>query len=236
MGSGAFMPTYEKSEQLAESIVQVANGAGCNTTALLTDMNEVLASSAGNAVEVREAVQFLTGEYRNPRLFEVTMALCVEMLVSGKLASDRDDARQKLQAVLDNGKAAEVFGRMVAAQKGPKDFVENYSKYLPTAVLSKAVYAPQAGIITQMDTRALGMSVVTLGGGRRKASDSIDYSVGLSDIAALGSKVDTQTPLAIIHANSEKSWEEAAKEVRAAMIIGDKAPEATPMVYRQISE
>ncbi|CAG9410362.1 thymidine phosphorylase [Providencia sp. wls1943] len=236
VGSGAFMPTYEKSEQLAESIVQVANGAGCNTTALLTDMNEVLASSAGNAVEVREAVQFLTGEYRNPRLFEVTMALCVEMLVSGKLASDRDDARQKLQAVLDNGKAAEVFGRMVAAQKGPKDFVENYSKYLPTAVLSKAVYAPQAGIITQMDTRALGMSVVTLGGGRRKASDPIDYSVGLSDIAALGSKVDTQTPLAIIHANSEKSWEEAAKEVRAAMIIGDKAPEATPMVYRQISE
>ncbi|UBX47506.1 thymidine phosphorylase [Providencia alcalifaciens] len=236
VGSGAFMPTYEKSEQLAESIVQVANGAGCNTTALLTDMNEVLASSAGNAVEVREAVQFLTGEYRNPRLFEVTMALCVEMLVSGKLASDRDDARQKLQAVLDNGKAAEVFGRMVAAQKGPKDFVENYSKYLPTAVLSKAVYAPQAGIITQMDTRALGMSVVTLGGGRRKASDPIDYSVGLSDIVALGSKVDTQTPLAIIHANSEKSWEDAAKEVRAAMIIGDKAPEATPMVYRQISE
>ncbi|ATG15096.1 thymidine phosphorylase [Providencia alcalifaciens] len=236
VGSGAFMPTYEKSEQLAESIVQVANGAGCNTTALLTDMNEVLASSAGNAVEVREAVQFLTGEYRNPRLFEVTMALCVEMLVSGKLAANREDARQKLQAVLDNGQAAEVFGRMVAAQKGPKDFVENYNKYLPTAVLSKAVYAPQAGIITQMDTRALGMSVVTLGGGRRKATDPIDYSVGLSEIAALGSKVDTQTPLAIIHANSEKSWEDAAKEVRAAMIIGDKAPEATPMVYRQISE
>ncbi|MDD9341083.1 thymidine phosphorylase [Providencia heimbachae] len=236
VGSGAFMPTYEKSEQLAESIVQVANGAGCKTTALLTDMNEVLASSAGNAVEVREAVQFLTGEYRNPRLYEVTMALCVEMLVSGTLATDRADARKKLQAVLDNGKAAEVFGRMVAAQKGPADFVENYDKYLPTAVLSKAVYAPKDGIITQMDTRALGMSVVTLGGGRRKATDPIDYSVGLSDIAALGSKVDTKTPLAMIHANSEKAWEEAAKEVRDAMIIGDKAVESTPMVYRQISE
>lgn len=103
-------------------------------------------------------------------------------------------------------------------------------------MLSKAVYAPKDGIITQMDTRALGMSVVTLGGGRRKATDPIDYSVGLSDIAALGAKVDTQTPLAIIHANSEKAWEEAAKEVREAMVIGDKAPEATPMVYRQISE
>lgn len=236
VGSGAFMPTYEKSEQLAESIVKVANGAGCKTTALLTDMNEVLASSAGNAVEVREAVQFLTGEYRNPRLYEVTMALCVEMLVSGTLAASRDEARQKLQAVLDNGKAAEVFGRMVAAQKGPSDFVENYSKYLPTAVLNKAVYAEKSGIVSAMDTRALGMSVVTLGGGRRKATDPIDYSVGLSDIAALGATVDSQTPLAIIHANSEKAWEEAAKEVRAAMVISDKAPETTPMVYRQISE
>ncbi|WP_336194284.1 thymidine phosphorylase [Providencia stuartii] len=236
VGSGAFMPTYEKSEQLAESIVKVANGAGCKTTALLTDMNEVLASSAGNAVEVREAVQFLTGEYRNPRLYEVTMALCVEMLVSGTLAANRDEARQKLQAVLDNGKAAEVFGRMVAAQKSPSDFVENYSKYLPTAVLNKAVYAEKSGIVSAMDTRALGMSVVTLGGGRRKATDPIDYSVGLSDIAALGATVDSQTPLAIIHANSEKAWEEAAKEVRAAMVISDKAPETTPMVYRQISE
>lgn len=117
VGSGAFMPTYSLSADLAQAIVGVANGAGCKTTALLTDMNQVLASSAGNGVEVREAVRFLTGEYRNPRLLEVTMALCVEMLLSGGLAHDEADARAKLQAVLDNGKAAEVFGRMVAAQK-----------------------------------------------------------------------------------------------------------------------
>ncbi|HGN2302506.1 TPA: thymidine phosphorylase [Proteus mirabilis] len=236
VGSGAFMPTYQKSEELAESIVQVANGAGCQTTALLTDMNEVLASSAGNAVEVREAVQFLTGEYRNPRLFEVTMALCVEMLVSGRLADSRQQARQKLQDVLDNGKAAEVFARMVAAQNGPTDFVENYNKYLPTAVLSKPVFAEKAGFVTEMDTRALGMSVVTLGGGRRKATDAIDYSVGLSEIAALGTEINTDTPLAMIHANSEKSWQEAAAEVRKAMVIGETKRETSPMVYRQVSE
>uniref|UniRef100_A0A914XSF0 Deoxyribose-phosphate aldolase n=21 Tax=root TaxID=1 RepID=A0A914XSF0_9BILA len=149
VGSGAFMPTYELSEALAEAIVGVANGAGVRTTALLTDMNQVLASSAGNAVEVREAVQFLTGEYRNPRLFDVTMALCVEMLISGKLAKDDAEARAKLQAVLDNGKAAEVFGRMVAAQKGPTDFVENYAKYLPTAMLTKAVYADTEGFVSE---------------------------------------------------------------------------------------
>ena len=188
VGSGAFMPTYELSAALAEAIVGVANGAGVRTTALLTDMNQVLASSAGNAVEVREAVQFLTGEYRNPRLFDVTMALCVEMLISGKLAADDAEARAKLQAVLDNGKAAEVFGRMVAAQKGPSDFVENYANYLPTAMLSKAVYADTEGFISAMDTRALGMAVVSMGGGRRQASDTIDYSVGFTEMARLGDR------------------------------------------------
>ncbi|MDC9622581.1 thymidine phosphorylase [Xenorhabdus sp. XENO-7] len=238
VGSGAFMPTYEQSEQLAESIVSVANGAGCKTTALLTDMNQVLASSAGNALEVREAVQFLTGEYRNPRLFEVTMALSAEMLVSGNLAADRAEARRKLQVVLDNGKAAETFGRMVAAQKGPVDFVENYARYLPIASFSKPVFAGQNGIITEMDTRALGMSVVALGGGRRKATDPINYSVGLSDIVALGAVVNADTPLAMIYANSENDWQEAAEVVRKSIVLGiDVSTEtkaATPMVYRHI--
>ncbi|CDH05106.1 thymidine phosphorylase [Xenorhabdus bovienii str. oregonense] len=238
VGSGAFMPTYEQSEQLAESIVGVANGAGCKTTALLTDMNQVLASSAGNALEVREAVQFLTGEYRNPRLFEVTMALSVEMLVSGNLAADCAEARRKLQAVLDNGKAAETFERMVAAQKGPVDFVENYARYLPAASFSKPVFAGQNGIITEMDSRALGMSVVALGGGRRKATDPINYSVGLSDIVALGAEVNADTPLAMIHANNENHWQEAAEVVRKSIVLGiDVSTEtkaATPMVYRHI--
>ncbi|ACR67792.1 thymidine phosphorylase [Edwardsiella ictaluri] len=236
VGSGAFMPTFELSEALAQAIVGVANGAGCRTTALLTDMNQVLASSAGNALEVREAVQFLTGKARNPRLFEVTMALCVEMLISGKLAADQTEARSKLQAVLDNGRAAEIFGRMVAAQGGPRDFVERYDHYLPQAVLCKPVFAEQAGIITAMDTRALGMSVVGLGGGRRQASDSIDYSVGLTDMVRLGDSVDGQRPLAVVHARDEASWQQAAEAVRAAVTLGGCVPEPTPVVYRRITQ
>ena len=236
VGSGAFMPTFELSEALAQSIVGVANGAGCKTTALLTDMNQVLASSAGNAVEVRESVQFLTGEYCNPRLFEVTMALCAEMLISGNLAADQQDARNKLQAVLDNGKAAEIFGRMVAAQGGPADFVERYDSYLPQATLSKPVFAEHSGIITAMDTRELGMSVVGLGGGRRRATDSIDYSVGLTDMVRLGDSVDAQRPLAIVHASNEEDWQQAARAVRSAIVLGDKAPAENPVVYRRITE
>lgn len=236
VGSGAFMPTYELSESLAQAIVGVANGAGCKTTALLTDMNQVLASSAGNALEVREAVQFLTGAYRNPRLLEVTMALCSEMLISGGLAATAQEAQAKLQAVLDNGRAAEVFARMVAAQKGPVDFIERMDHYLPAPMLSKAVYADRPGIVGAMDTRALGMAVVSMGGGRRRASDSIDYSVGFSEMVQLGDSVDAQRPLAVIHAATEASWQEAAAAVKRAVAVGSEQPQVTPVIYRRISQ
>ena len=234
VGSGAFMPTFEASLDLAQAIVGVANGAGCTTTALLTDMNQVLASSAGNALEVREAVRFLTGVERNPRLLEVTLALCSEMLLSGKLADSEEEARGKLLQVLDNGQAADVFARMVAAQGGPADFVERHEAYLPQPMLSKAVYADRPGIVSSMDTRALGMAVVAMGGGRQRASDAIDYSVGMSDMIALGERADTQRPLAVVHASNEASWQQAAAAVRAAVTLSDSAPEATPVVYRRV--
>lgn len=233
VGSGAFMPTYEASEELAKSIVAVANGAGTKTTAILTDMNQVLASSAGNAVEVREAVQFLTGEYRNPRLLEVTMALCAEMLVLGKLATDSDDARAKLQQVLDNGKAAECFGKMVAGLGGPKDFIEHYDNYLEKAEIIKPVYAEQSGVVSAMDTRAIGMAVVAMGGGRRVATDSIDYAVGFDHFIRLGETAGADKPLAMIHARTEEQWQEAAKALQAAIKVGGEYT-ATPDVYRQI--
>ncbi|NVC93811.1 thymidine phosphorylase [Vibrio natriegens] len=233
VGSGAFMPTYEASEELAKSIVAVANGAGTKTTAILTDMNQVLASSAGNAVEVREAVRFLTGEYRNPRLLEVTMASCAEMLVLGKLAENTDDARAKLMEVLDNGKAAECFGKMVAGLGGPADFVENYENYLEKAEIIKPVYATETGIVSAMDTRAIGMAVVSMGGGRRVATDEIDYAVGFDEFIRLGEVADSDKPLAVIHARTEEQWEEAAKALRSAIKVGGEYT-PTPEVYRQI--
>jgi thymidine phosphorylase len=234
VGSGAFMPTYEASEELAKSIVAVANGAGTKTTAILTDMNQVLASSAGNALEVREAVQFLTGEYRNTRLYEITMALCAEMLVLGKLAKDTDQAREKLQTVLDDGSAAKCFGKMVAGLGGPKDFVENYSNYLEKAQIIKPVYAKESGIVSAMDTRAIGMAVVSMGGGRRVATDEIDYAVGFDNFICLGDTADSQKPLAVIHARSEAQWQEAANALLEAIKVGSEAYQATPDVYRQI--
>ena len=233
VGSGAFMPTYEASEELAKSIVAVANGAGTKTTAILTDMNQVLASSAGNAVEVREAVQFLTGEYRNPRLLEITLASCAEMLVLGNLAKDSDEAREKLMAVLDNGKAAECFGKMVAGLGGPADFVTNYDNYLEKAEIVKPVYALESGVVSAMDTRTIGMAVVGMGGGRRVATDSIDYAVGFDSFIRLGEVASDDKPLAMIHARNEQQWQEAATALQNAITMGGEYT-ATPDVYRQI--
>lgn len=235
VGNGAFMPTYDMSQALARSIVDVANQAGCKTTALLTDMNQILASSAGNAVEVAEAVRFLRGENINPRLKEVTMALCAELLVSGKLAANREEARQKLQTVLDNGRAAERFDHMVIAQGGPDNFCTTYRQHLPRAKIIKPLLAPHAGIISAVDTRAVGIAVINLGGGRRLSSDQIDHSVGFDDILGLGARVDTQTPLATIHADSESAWERAAENYLAAITIGDTPPPEHPCVYDTIT-
>ncbi|HBV77354.1 MULTISPECIES: thymidine phosphorylase [Vibrio] len=240
VGSGAFMPTYEASEELAQSIVAVANGAGTTTTAILTDMNQVLASSAGNAVEVREAVQFLTGEknsrgeIRNPRLLDVTMTLCAEMLVLGKLAENTDQAREKLQAVLDDGSAAHCFGKMVSGLGGPEDFIQNYDAYLPKAEVIKPVYATSTGTVTAMDTRAIGMAVVSMGGGRKVASDKIDYAVGFDQFIRLGEVADSQTPLAMIHARTEEQWQQTADELQQAITLSDEGYQPTPTIYRQI--
>ncbi|RLV61286.1 thymidine phosphorylase [Parashewanella curva] len=234
VGTGAFMPTYEASEELARSITAVANGAGTKTTAILTDMNQVLASSAGNAVEVKEAIDFLTGRYRNPRLYEVTMALCEEMLLLGGLASSQAEARSKLNAVLDNGRAAEIFGRMVSGLGGPADFVEAYDKYLPQASIIRPVYAEKAGFAHSMDTRELGLSVVTLGGGRLKPGDALDYSVGLTEVCALGDEINADKPLAMVHAQTEAGFEEAAAAVKAAIEVSDTRPEKQVEVYKAI--
>lgn len=231
VGNGAFMPSYELSKQLAQSIAAVATHAGCQTTALLTDMNEVLASSAGNAVEVREAVNYLRGEgKRNPRLHEITLALSAEALVNGKLANNREEARKQLQTVLDNGKAYEIFEKMVVAQGGHTQFEQ-----LPTAAVIKPVLAEQAGYISSMSTRDIGVAVINLGGGRRVASDQIDHSVGFDEILPIGSQVAADTPLAMIHAKDEQSWQIAAQAYRAALTIGETQPENRPIVYETLT-
>ena len=234
VGNGAFMPTYEDSVALAQSIVDVANHAGCQTTALLTDMNQVLASSAGNSLEVAEAVRYLRGEQINPRLHAVNMALCEQLLINGGLAKDNADAKAQLEQALYSGKAAEYFARMVVEQGGPADFVDNYAHYFAVAPVAKPLFAPHSGILNAMNTRNIGIAVIGLGGGRRVATDEIDLRVGFDQVLPLGTSVDTQTPLTVIHAKDEASWNQAAQAFLNAITINEQAYQPTPEIYQVI--
>lgn len=221
-GNGAFMSDVDKARDLAVSITGVARAAGLPCHALLTDMNQPLADAAGNAVEVVNAVEFLTGVRREPRLLEVVIGLCGEMLLTAGLAADRSRARQLAHTALDDGRAAERFGQMVAALGGPADFVENHQAYLPTATVQREVVAPRAGHISAVATRDVGLAVVELGGGRRVSSDAVDPAVGLTGLLPLGAKVDKGDPIAMVHAQSDAAANLAQTQILSAYEIGDK--------------
>jgi thymidine phosphorylase len=233
-GNGAFMPELERARELAAALVQVANGAGVRTAALLTDMNEPLASAAGNALEVRNAVDFLTSARRDCRLEAVVLALGETLLMLAGRAADQALARRMLVENLESGAAAERFGRMVAGLGGPADFVARAAAYLPVAPVVRDVLAGGEGVITAIDARAVGMAVVALGGGRTRPEDDIDRSVGFDQMQPLGAPVDRGTPLGRVHAQTAEAAEMGAACLRAAYRIGAEAPHL-PLIVDRLS-
>jgi thymidine phosphorylase len=233
-GNGAFMARNRDAVTLATNLVEVAQGAGLPTSALLTDMNQPLALSAGNAVEVRNAVDFLTGDRRDARLESVTLALVAEMLLSAKLAPNHRQAMDKAGEALSSGKAAEIFAKMVAALGGPADFMEKPGHYLPVAPVTCVVKALQSGYVTSIDTRAIGIAVVTLGGGRIRPQDAIDHAVGITALQPIGAKMEKGEPIALIHARSEDHAVVASRAVEAAYGFSTRKPRTINPVLRRI--
>ncbi len=226
-GSGAFMATLPEARALAGSIVAVAVGAGLPTRALITDMDAPLASSAGNALEVAYAIDYLTGARREPRFHAVTLALGAEMLVLGRLADTREAATARLEEALASGRAAERFGRMVAALGGPADLVERPGAHLPAAPVRRRVEAP--GAVATVATRDVGLAVIGLGGGRTRPQDGIDPAVGLADLAGPG---DGTGLLGVIHAADEAAADRAEAALRAAYRMGEAPPDRAVVIER----
>ena len=215
-GSGAFMATRKDARALAQSLIDVGTTAGLPVRGLITDMNEPLASAAGNAVEIDNAIAYLTGGPRDRRLERVVLALGTEMLMLGRLASDPQEALAKLTAAIDSGAAAERFQRMVEALGGPADLLEHPRLHLPAAPLVRAVPAPRAGIVTAIDVRAIGLAIVTLGGGRTRAQDAIDPAVGFTRLRGIGERISVGEPLGFAHARTQDKAEAAAYALVAA--------------------
>ncbi|PKP74742.1 MAG: thymidine phosphorylase [Alphaproteobacteria bacterium HGW-Alphaproteobacteria-6] len=234
VGSGAFMKTMADAEALAASLVGTATGAGCRTAALITDMDQPLAASAGNALEVLEVMETLTGGAINERLWDATVALGGEALALAGLAADADEGAGRIAEALESGHAAERFGQMVAALGGPADFVERYPDRLPAAPVLRDLAAGQAGFIAAIDAEALGHAVVHLGGGRLKGGDRINPSVGLSEILPLGESVDRGEVLLRIHAATEADADRAEATLAAAIRIAPEAPAAIPLIRGRV--
>lgn len=233
-GNGAFMDDRKKAVELAESLVRVARAADLPCNALITDMNQPLASAAGNAVEVTNAVDFLTNTKKDARLETVTLALCGEMLALAGLENNREAGIAKARAVLESGHAAERFGKMVAALGGPVDFMEKSGAYLAKSQMTRAVAAPKTGHVSAIATRDIGLAVVELGGGRRVASDQVNPAVGLTGLLNLGTQVNKGDPLCIIHADSEEAANRAEAQVLASFSIGE-APDIKDPIIEIIS-
>ena len=234
-GSGAFMATPHEARALAEALVEVATGAGCPTRALITDMNEPLASAAGNALEVANAARFLRGDEIDARLYDVTVALGGELLAAAGLAADPGAGAARIRDAFASGAAAERFDRMVAALGGPKSFLDDFEAHLRVAPEVAEVSADATGFVAAIDTRALGLAVVEIGGGRRRASDPIDHSVGLELMLGLGASVEPDTPLARIHAADARGLAAAEARIRMAYRIAEKPGPETPLVLGRIA-
>lgn len=230
VGSGAQLPDQAAAEALANRLIDAAEGGGIRVRAAISDMDQVLGSSAGNALELREVLDLLSGRDGSARLLELTLALSAELLQMGGIAADAAEARSKLMRALDSGAAAERFERMVTGLGGPHSLFANADAWLPRAPVQQAIVAARPGFVGQIDVRALGQIVVALGGGRSQAGQAIDHAVGLSAVLGRGVAVVAGQPLAIVHARTRAMAESAADSVLCAFRIDDEPPAPNPLL------
>lgn len=233
-GNGAMMNNLGDAKELASTIVAVANGAGVKTEAIITDMNQPLGHASGNAVEMAETVEYLTTDKRDPRLHEIVEALAVSMLKSAKLASDETEAKAKIEEALSSGKAADIFGKMIAVMGGPADFMTNPWGSMEKAAVIRDVVAQKSGFIAGVDTRAVGVAIVAMGGGRVNPGQLVDHSVGFDHILPVGSKVAEGDVIARVHARTEEMADTATNEFLAAYEFSDIEPVIPPVIYEII--
>ena len=230
-GNGAFAAEMSMAQELSQSISQVATGAGVPTRCLITDMDQVLGRNVGNAVEMAECIDFLLNPTQADwRLLDITIELAAHMLDISGVAGSLDVARDKASAALTKGHAAQVFADMVVGLGGPADLLEKPAHYLPQAPMVKPIVATQAGYVSAMDVRGIGLSLVSLKAGRSKADDAIDYAVGLSDMVQIGDYVEQGQTLAVAHVRTDEQLALVNQQVPSLIQLAPEAPAAQALV------
>ena len=230
-GNGAFMAEESAARALGEAMIGAGKAMGLPIRVMITDMSQNLGFSAGNALEVRECIDWLTGSRREARLSAVTRALAVEMLALGGLG----DGEARIERAIASGEVAERFAGMIVAQGGPADLIDRPNDYLPQATVVRPAPAPSGGTLLHVDARAIGEAIVTLGGGRRQLNDTLDLSVGFAETVPVRSEVEAGEPLALVHAASEDAANRGVADYLAACSVGDGLPDSHPLIRAVLS-
>lgn len=227
-GEGAFMRNREQARHLADTMIAIGRNMGRRMSAFVTAMDQPLGRTAGNALEVREALETLRGE-GPPDVRHLTLELGAEMLVLAGVSADADVAREVLRAKLDGGEALQTFARMVAAQGGDPAVCEDPGR-LPRAPKVAAVAASRRGHVAAVSAEAIGRIVLLLGGGRRRTGDRIDPRVGVEALVKVGDPVAVGEPLMRLHAADEASLATVEALASRAVTIAAAAPAVPPLI------
>ncbi len=230
-GNGSFMEDFKESLLLAESLVETSKKMGKLAVALISDMNQPLGKTVGNAIEVQEAVETLQGDGPTD-VVELTMELGYHMLKLAGLCRDKQEAREKLGAALKNGNGLKKFKEMITSQGGKVRTLENFHKFISKNV--HTIPSPANGYISTIDTFVIGQAAVVLGAGRKKLGDKIDPSVGLEVLAKLGAQVEKGQPLVKVFYRDEGSLQEARNLLLRAYRISPERPPLPPLIYETL--
>ena len=225
VGRGALMTNIEQAKNLAQSLVSVANASNCRTKALITNMDDPLSSSIGNSLEVETVIEVLLGKNKNEQaLLETTIALSIELYSMVCPEKSNAQIKNKIYSLLNSGHVAERFENMVSALGGPKDFLSTYKKVLPKSQSVKPVKAKKEGYVTQINTKALGNILIKMGGGRQKASDNLNLSVGFTKVVKSNEKVNTKKALLNVHSSDEILSRSLEEEINNCFLISERKP------------
>jgi len=235
VGNGSFNSTIDIARELSHSLVKVAQGAGLQCEAIVTDMNQVLGKSAGHILEISECINFLKNQEKETRLKKITYELIASILMMSQKLS-KEDAFEKIDSVMSNGRAAEKFEKMVHALGGPSDILSTHEKHLEISAIKKDIFSTKSGWLEKIKTRDLGLILIELGGGRKQVTDKINFNVGYNNVLRVGDKVESSLPLVTVYVKSESDYENVRKKIEECFIISDKKVNELPQIYEVIKQ
>ncbi|MED1203444.1 pyrimidine-nucleoside phosphorylase [Heyndrickxia acidicola] len=230
-GNGAFMKNLDDAKELAQAMVEIGNGVGRNTKAIISDMSQPLGFAVGNALEVKEAIDTLKGEGPED-LHELCLSLGSHMVTLAGKAASLEEARNMLEEVMKNGKALETFKTFLASQGGDATVVDQPEK-LPTAEFVIEVPAKEKGYVSEITAESIGIAAMMLGAGRLTKESDIDLAVGVMLNKKVGDMVNEGEAIAYIHSNTKDVKEVMDKIYSAYQVVNEKV-DAPTLIYTEI--